>query len=336
MGHIEADPLQGGRKNQPGAGASPAGSAAVTDDTAARPPAGTRAGVAGAPVVQWRQTLRAFARNKPAMGGIGVIAFMVLFCYVGPIFYHPNETNAQLALQSNPAGFAVAPNSAHLLGLDPNGFDELGRLMVGGQNSLEIGFAAALAALVIGVLWGAIAGFFGGWIDSLMMRIVDTLYSIPTLLLLIVLAVIYRPSVLLLIIILAGSAWLVPSRLIRSETLTLRTREYVQAVRVMGGGSARMIFRHIVPNVIGTTVVNLTFQIADTILYVAALGFLGLGVQPPETDWGSMLSTGVNYATSGYWWLIYPAGLAIVLVVVAFNFVGDAVRDALEVRLQQR
>jgi peptide/nickel transport system permease protein len=230
----------------------------------------------------------------------------------------------------------VGPTSAHLLGLDPNGFDELGRLMVGGQNSLEIGFAAALAALVIGTVWGAIAGFFGGWVDSLMMRIVDILYSIPTLLLLIVLAVIYRPSVPLLIIILAGSAWLVPARLIRSETLTLRTREYVQSVQVMGGGAGRMIFRHVVPNVIGTVVVNLTFQIADTILYVAALGFLGLGVQPPETDWGSMLSSGVNYATSGYWWLIYPVGLAIVLVVVAFNFVGDGVRDALEVRLQRR
>lgn len=287
-------------------------------------------------VVQWRQVLRAFARNRPAMAGVCVIVFMVLFCYVGPIFYHPNETDAQLALQSNPTGFAVGPTSAHLLGIDLNGFDELGRIMVGGQNSLEIGFVAAMAALIIGVVWGAIAGFFGGWIDSLMMRIVDTLYSIPTLLLLIVLAVIYRPSVLLLIVILAGSAWLVPARLIRSETLTLRTREYVQSVKVMGGGSGRMIFRHIVPNVIGTMVVNLTFQIADTILYVAALGFLGLGVQPPETDWGSMLSTGVNYATSGYWWLIFPVGLAIVLVVVSFNFVGDAVRDALEARLQRR
>jgi len=284
----------------------------------------------------WRQTLLSFRLNKAAMAGLFVVVFMILFCFVGPIFYHPNEMNAQLALQSNPTGFAAAPNSGHLLGLDPNGFDELGRLMVGGQNSLEIGFAAALAAVVLGVGWGAIAGFFGGWIDSLMMRIVDTLLSIPTLLLLIVLAVIYRPSVLLLILILAGGAWLVPARLIRGETLTLRTREYVQAVRMMGGGARRMILRHIVPNAIGTTVVNLTFQIADTILYLAALGFLGLGVQPPETDWGSMLSSGVNYATSDYWWLIYPAGAAIVLVVVAFNFVGDGLRDALEVRLQRR
>lgn len=291
---------------------------------------------ARAPVSRWQQALQVFTQSKPAVAGLAVVIFIVLFCYVGPIFYHPNETSAQLALQSNPTGFAVAPSSAHLLGVDPNGFDELGRLMVGGQNSLEISFVAALAAVVIGVAWGAIAGFFGGWLDSLMMRVVDTLFSIPTLLLLIVLAVIYKPSIPLLILILAGTAWLVPARLIRGETLTLRTREYVQSVKVMGGGPRRMIFRHIVPNTIGTVVVNLTFQIADTILYVAALGFLGLGVQPPETDWGSMLSMGVNYATSGYWWLIYPVGLAIVLVVVAFNFIGDGLRDAFEVRLQGR
>jgi peptide/nickel transport system permease protein len=332
MGNLDAGSLP----QEPRAVGLRSGAVVIADVTVTRSPDGSRAGAGATPATNWRQALQAIMDSKLALAGIGAIIFMILFCYVGPIFYHPNETNAQLALQSNPTGFAVAPTSAHLLGVDPNGFDELGRLMVGGQNSLEIGFIAALTALVIGVLWGAVAGFFGGWIDALMMRIVDTLYSIPTLLLLIVLAVIFRPTVFLLIAILAGTSWLVPARLIRSETLTLRTREYVQSVRIMGGRSGRMICRHIVPNVIGTMVVNLTFQIADTILYVAALGFLGLGVQPPETDWGSMLSTGINYATLGYWWLIYPAGLAIVVIVVAFNFVGDGVRDALEVRLQRR
>ncbi|HXQ60542.1 MAG TPA: ABC transporter permease, partial [Acidimicrobiales bacterium] len=130
--------------------------------------------------------------------------------------------------------------------------------------------------------------------------------------------------------------WLVPGRLIRGETLTLRVREYVQAVRVMGGSRTRIVFRHIIPNTVGTIVVNATFQVADAILLLAALGFLGLGLPAPQTDWGAMLTDGVTYALDGYWWLIYPAGFCIVIVVVAFNFVGDALRDALEVRLQQR
>jgi peptide/nickel transport system permease protein len=129
---------------------------------------------------------------------------------------------------------------------------------------------------------------------------------------------------------------LIPARLVRGQSLTLRTREYVQAVRVMGGRRSRVVLRHIIPNTISTIIVNATFNVADAILLLAALGFIGLGVPPPQTDWGSMLSNGVNYALDGYWWEIYPAGLCIVLVVVAINFIGDALRDAFEVRLQQR
>jgi peptide/nickel transport system permease protein len=169
-----------------------------------------------------------------------------------------------------------------------------------------------------------------------MMRFVDTVLSIPILFLLIVLAVIFHPSVSLLIFVIAAVSWLVPARLVRGETLSLRVREYVQAVRVMGGSRTRIVLRHIVPNAIGTIIVNATFQVADAIILLASLGFLGLGIQLPQTDWGSMLSNGVNFAIAGYWWEIYPAGLAIVLVVVAFNFVGDALRDSLEVRLQRR
>jgi peptide/nickel transport system permease protein len=259
---------------------------------------------------------------------------MVLFCFLGPVFYHTNQTNAQLALLNSAEN--ASPTSAHFFGTDANGFDELGRIMYGGQTSLEIGFAAAAIATVVGVLWGAIAGFFGGWIDTIMMRFVDMLLSIPLLFLLIVLAVIFQSSIGLLILVIGLTAWLVPARLVRGETLVLRVREFVQAVRVMGGTSRRIVLRHIVPNTMGTIIVNATFQVADAILYLAALGFIGLGVPAPQTDWGSMLSNGVNYAASGYWWEIYPAGAAIVLVVVALNFVGDALRDAFEVRLQRR
>ena len=143
-----------------------------------------------------------------------------------------------------------------------------------------------------------------------MMRIVDTVLSIPVLFLLIVLAAILKPSFWLIVFIVALAAWLVPARLIRGETLTLRTREYVQAVRAMGGGGSRIVVRHIIPNAVGTIIVNATFQIADAIGVLAALGFLGFGVPPPGTSWGQMLSDGISYAQDGYWWLIYPAGSA--------------------------
>jgi peptide/nickel transport system permease protein len=208
--------------------------------------------------------------------------------------------------------------------------------MFGGKNSLIVGFAAAIAATLFGVLYGAVSGFFGGWVDAVMMRFVDVLLSIPQLFLLIVLAVIFKTSLGLLIVVLALVAWLVPARLIRGETLTLRVREYVQAVKVMGGSRSRIVLRHIIPNTVGTIVVNATFQVADAILLISYLGFLGLGLPAPQTDWGSMMNSVVSDAGNGYWWKFYPVGLAIVLVVVAFNFVGDALRDALEVRLQRR
>jgi|SRR5579863_48925 len=281
------------------------------------------------------QILRVFVENKLAVVGAVIVVFMVLFCYLGPVFYSTNQTNAANALFSG-AALNGAPSAQHLLGTDATGYDMLGRVMYGGQVSLEVGFAAAGLATAIGVIWGAVSGFFGGWVDALMMRIVDVLLSVPLLFLLITLAVIFRPSLSLLILVIGFTAWLGPARLVRGETLTLRVREYVQAVRVMGGTGRRIVGRHIIPNTIGTIVVNATFQVADAILLLAALGFIGLGVPLPLTDWGTMLANGVNYALDGYWWEIYPTGLAIILVVVAFNFIGDALRDAFEVRLQRR
>jgi peptide/nickel transport system permease protein len=281
-----------------------------------------------------RQMARVFRENKLAVVGVGVIVFFVLFCFLGPHLYPTNQTNTQLALQNSTDN--APPGNGNPLGTDESGFNILGRLMYGGQASLIVGLASALVATVFGTLYGAMSGFFGNWFDSLAMRIVDIFLSIPVLFLLIALVTIYHQSEVLLIVVIAFVSWLVPARLIRGETLSLRNREYVQAVRVMGGSRSRIIGRHIIPNSIGTIVVFATFQVADSILLLAALGFLGLGVPAPQTDWGTMLSNGVDAAGNGYWWQIYPAGLCIVLVVVAFNYVGDALRDSLEVRLQQR
>ncbi len=302
----------------------------VIPDDAVRPAGGEAAG--GGRLA--KQYLRVFVENKLAVIGVFVVVFMILFCWIGPIVYPTNQTNAQLAfLYSEPN---LPPSSAHLLGTDETGFDMLGRIMYGGKVSLEVGFASAAIAMVVGVLWGAISGFLGGWVDGLMMRVLDVFLSIPLLFLLILLAVIGGPSLSLLIYVIAFTSWLVPGRLIRGETLTLRVREYVMAVRVMGGTNRRIVVRHIIPNTIGTIIVTASLTVANSILALAALGFLGLGVPAPLTDWGTMLNSGTQYAYDGYWWEIIPTGVAIVAVVVALSFVGDALRDSFEVRLQRR
>ncbi|RDI67406.1 ABC transporter permease [Nocardia pseudobrasiliensis] len=273
---------------------------------------------------------RALLENKLALVGLGLIALFLLFCFVGPLIYHTDQITTDLAGANQP------PSAAHPLGTDDVGYDELGRLMAGGRASLEIGVAASIIATVFGALWGAIAGFVGGVLDAAMMRVVDTLLAIPTLFLLLILSSIFTASVGLLIVVVSFAAWLTPARLVRGETLSLRTREYVQAVTMMGGGNGRAIVRHIVPNAIGTIVVNATFQVADAILLVAALSYLGLGMAPPHADWGNMLSNATEFVQNGYWWMILPPGIAIMLVVIGFNFLGDALRDALEVRLRRR
>jgi peptide/nickel transport system permease protein len=274
--------------------------------------------------------LRGFVRNRLAVAGLVVIVALLLFSFVGPLFYHTDQIHTRLAMETLP------PASGHPLGTDDVGYDELGRLMVGGQTTLEVAFGAAAVAVVLGVLWGATAGYFGGLLDGLMMRIVDALLAIPALLLLLFLATVFRPSVLMLIIVVGITAWLVPARLIRAEALSLRSREYVLAARTMGVRAPTIIYRHIITNSIGTILVNATFQVADAILVVAALSFLGLGIAPPATNWGAMLSDGLNYTFSGYWWLTYPPGIAIVLTVLAFNLVGDGLRDAFGLDTRRR
>ena len=273
-----------------------------------------------------------FAENRLALASLGMIVFIVLFCFVGPLLYHTDQVHTNLNDTLCP------PSSAHPIGCDNVGYDQLGRLMVGGQTSLEVGFAAAIVAVIIGTLYGAFSGFIGGPVDSFLMRIVDAGLSIPYIMVIVILSVVFHPDTIIMIFIIAVFYWLGVARLVRGETLSLRTREYVQAVKVIGGRSSRAVVRHIVPNAIGTIIVQTTFAIADSIIILAGLGFLGLGVQPPATDWGDMLSGGLTYLQSGtnYWWLIYPPGIAIILTCIAFNFIGDALRDAFETRLQRR
>jgi peptide/nickel transport system permease protein len=272
-----------------------------------------------------------FAENKLALASIGFLVFILLFCFVGPHIYVTNQKSTDLI------NYLCPPSGAHLLGCNDLGYDELGRLMVGGQTSIEVGLAAAVVSVFFGTIYGAISGFAGGFVDAVMMRLVDVGLSLPSLMVILILSVIFNPTPAAIIFIIAIFYWFGVARLVRGETLALRNREYVQAVRVIGGRPLRSVVKHIIPNAIGTIIVQVTFAVADAIITLSILGFLTLGVAPPNTDWGSMLEGGLTYIQGGnYWWLIYPPGIAIILTCIAFNFIGDALRDAFETRLQRR
>jgi peptide/nickel transport system permease protein len=293
----------------------------------ARAPEG---GDIGAVQSGWRLALREFTRNRLAVTGLGVLLFFVLFSFVGPVFYHGNYLTSDL-LSTN-----LGPGAGHPLGTNNQGYDELALLMKGGQAALEVGFFSAAIAIGIGALYGAISGLAGGIVDALLMRVVDVFLSVPFLFIVLIVAVRFGASVLSLSLLIGSFSWLVPARLVRGEVLALRVRDFVSAARLAGASQARLIARHLLPNAIGVVIVNVTFQVADAILAIAALGFLGFGLQWPNQDWGDLLSNGVSYLQDGYWWQVFPVGACIVLVVMACNLVGDAARDSLDVRLRRR
>jgi peptide/nickel transport system permease protein len=278
----------------------------------------------------FKLAMREFAQNRLALIGLGILAFFVLFCFVGPLLYHGDTINTSLE------NTLLPPGPGHPLGTDNVGLDVLGQLMRGGQASIEVGFFAAFIGIFIGTIFGAIAGLIGGLVDSGMMRIVDVFLSVPFLFVVLIVAVRYGASVLSLSLIIGGYTWLVPARLVRGEVLTLRTRDFVSAARAAGSSRGRLITRHLIPNALSVIIVNVTFNVADAILAVATLGFLGFGLHYPNIDWGDMLSNGIQYLQAGNWWLIYPVGACIVLIVMACNLIGDALRDSLDVRLRRR
>jgi len=290
-------------------------------------PEGGEVAYSGSP---WALVGRTFVQNKLAVIGVGIVVAVIVFSFIGPLVYHTDQLNPNL-IDVN-----LAPGGGHPLGTDSSGFDILGRLMEGGQSSIEVGLAVGIIATVFGLLYGAVAGYFGGGLDGVLMRVVDIGLAIPVVFLFIFMAQVFKPSLGLLIFLLVLISWLIPARLVRGETLSLRTREYVEAVQVMGGRSWRIIVRHIIPNTIGTIMVTVTFQIANAILILAVLQYFGFGLPPTTPTWGSMLSDGTTYLQDGYWWQIYPALFMIVITVVAFNFIGDALQDAFDVRLQER
>jgi peptide/nickel transport system permease protein len=284
-------------------------------------------------VPMWRQRLRIFMHNKLAIASVGYLVLILLFCYLGPVFYHTNQTNQALALD---AVWNAHPSAAHWLGTDSSGFDELGRIMYGGEYSLTLGMLAGLITIIVGTIYGMVSGFIGGVVDTVMMRILDAFLSIPYLFLLISLFTIFSRSTTFLIIIIGITGWWANARIIRGDALLIKKLEYTQAATSMGAGKWHIIRRHVFPNSISNIVTVATFSVADAILFLSALGFLGLGILTPQTDWGTMLQNGTAQISNGYWWEIYPLATVFILVVVAINYIGDALRDTFEVRLIER
>ncbi|MGH3732641.1 MAG: ABC transporter permease [Acidimicrobiales bacterium] len=291
-------------------------------------------GVANEAIVpMWRQRLNIFLHNKLAIASVLFLLATVFFCYVGPIFYHTNQTNQAQALN---VAFNQSPSLKHLLGTDSSGFDELGRIMFGGEYSLTLGMLAGIITIVVGTLYGMIAGFIGGVLDTVMMRVLDALLSIPLLFLLIALIAVFQRTTVFLIFIIGVTGWFGNARIIRSDALLIKKLEYTQAATAMGASRRHIIRRHVFPNSMSNIVTVATFSVADAILFLSTLGFLGLGIPAPQTDWGTMMQNGAIVQPNGYWWEIYPTALLFVLVIVAITYVGEAMRDAFEVRLLER
>jgi peptide/nickel transport system permease protein len=284
-------------------------------------------------VPQWRQMLRIFFANKLAIASLAFLLFVTLGCFLGKYIYHTNQTDLIQLLgsaQNSP------PSIHHLLGTDKTGWDILGRIMYSGEYSLTLGFLAGFITIVIGTLYGMISGYFGGIIDSMMMRLLDAFLSIPYLFMLISLVFIFGRSTTFLILIIGLTGWWGNARIIRSDALLIRDLEYSQAASSMGASKLYIIRKHVFRNSMGNIVTVGTFSVADAILFLSALGFIGFGIQPPQDDWGTMLNGGVAQLLDGFWWEVFPVTIVFILVIVCINYIGDALRDVFEVRYRGR
>lgn len=287
------------------------------------------------PVALWRQMLEVFVANRLAVISTAVLAIIVIGCYVGPHLYVTNQTNAN-ALITSGAAANLPPSSAHWFGTDLYGWDELGRIMYAGQYSLSLGLFAGLVTIVVGTVYGMISGYFGGVIDGVMMRFIDAALSIPYLFLLVALVTIFGNGTTFLILVIGLTGWFGNSRIIRGDALVIRELEYSTAATSMGASRLHVIRRHVFPNSISNIVTVGTFSIADAILALSALGFIGFGLQQPSVDWGTMMNLGTQVLIDGYWWETYPVAIVFVVVIICINYIGDALRDIFEVRLRLR
>lgn len=284
---------------------------------------------AGAWLVGTRRPVRVFVRNRAALSGLAVLLLLVAAALLAPALVRHDPLAADLA------GMLAAPSLEHPLGTDELGRDILSRILHGARISLTLGFVSVGVALSVGVPLGAVGAYRGGWTDLAVMRFVDVLLSFPPILLAISVVVVLGPSLYNAMIAIGVAQMPVYARLVRGVVLSLKEREYVEAARALGAAEARIVFSHILPNCISPLIVQSTLLVASAILSAAALGFLGLGAQPPIPEWGAMLSKARLYLRVAPHLSVFP-GLAILLTTLAFNLLGDGLRDAMDPRMAVR
>ncbi|OGP89628.1 MAG: peptide ABC transporter permease [Deltaproteobacteria bacterium RBG_16_47_11] len=270
-----------------------------------------------------------FKKRRMAVGGLTLILIMFLIAslafFLAP--YDPGKTEVSMKLK--------APSFQHWLGTDQLGRDIFSRMLYGSRISLSVGFVAVGISIFIGVLVGALAGYYGRWIDSLLMRFVDTMLCFPSFFLILAVVALMGPSIFNIMVVIGVTSWMGTSRFVRAEFLSLRERDFTQAARALGVKDSRIIFRHILPNALAPVFVTATLKVASAILIEASLSFLGFGVQPPAPSWGNILTEGRTYIFDAWWLTVFP-GLAILITVLSFNLLGEGLRDALDPRLRGR
>ena len=273
----------------------------------------------------WADAWARLRKNRLALFGLGVIIFLCVVSLLTPWIAPYGYEQQNLALGATP------PSWQHWFGTDIFGRDLLTRVMWGGRMSLMVGFVATGVALVIGVLWGTVAGYAGGRVDAVMMRLVDILYALPFMIFIILLMVVFGRNIILLYLAIGAVEWLTMARIVRGQVQSLRRQEFIEAAHSLGLSRWRIIRKHLIPNSLGPVIVYTTLTIPSVMLLEAFLSFLGLGVQPPESSWGLLINNGVETMEEYPWLLIFP-GLALAITLFSLNFLGDGLRDALDPR----
>ena len=279
------------------------------------------------------QVLWRLARMRTGWVGAALLVLMIGMALAAPLMAPYSFGQMSLENRLKPPNWLSGGSSTYLLGTDPLGRDMLSRVIWAARTSLGIAGISVLVAMVFGVMMGLLSGYYGGWLDGLVMRLADIQLSFPYLLLAIAVMALLKPTLANLILVLALRSWVVYARTVRGSVLVAKQREFVEATAALGATDRRIITRHIAPNVIAPIIVISSFQLAELIIAESSLSFLGLGVQPPTPSWGGMLSQGREYLTSAWWLGVFP-GLAIILTVLGINLFGDALRDAMDPRLK--
>ena len=274
-----------------------------------------------------REFFRRFTANRFATAGLVVIVVLFALSLTAALItpFDPDAIDAWHVL--------LSPSSAHWFGTDELGRDVFTRVIFGARVSLKVGFVAVGIAVLIGTVVGLVAGFYGGWIDALLMRGVDIMLCFPTFFLILAVIAMLEPSIWYIMVIIGLTGWMEVARLVRAEVLSLKSRDFVLAARVLGASDRRIIFRHILPNALSPVLVSATLGVAGAILTESALSFLGIGVQPPTPSWGNILTSGKDYIEFAWWLSLFP-GVAILVTVLSYNLVGEGIRDALDPRRQ--